>query len=379
MRRSISLAAFAAFAVTACSDGTGVSDPSRSAPLLQRATNLRAGAVYTMTNAAGGNEVLAFDRSPDGSLSPAGAFATGGSGSGSTLANAQGALVLSGQQNLLFAVNAGSDQVSVLAVENDGLRLVDIEPSGGDMPISVAVHGRLVYVLNNASGSISGFTVDGKGDLTPIAGSSRTVTGGAAAAPAQVEFSPDGAILVVTGKATNVIDTYVVGGDGLVAGPRANPSSGATPFGFAFDQHGTLVVSEAFGGAPNQGAVSSYRADGDVGLTTVSGTVRDNQAAPCWIVITDNGRFVYTTNTASGSISSYLLRRDGTLTLLESVAGTTNGGPTDAALSRGSRYLYALVPGTGAIAAFAVGEDGGLAAIGTTAVPPLSTSGLAAR
>lgn len=388
MKRSTILAAVAALAFTACSDGGGVADPSGPTALFSCGANLRAGAVYTMTNAATGNEILAFDRAPDGTQSPAGTFATGGAGSGSTLSNAQGALVLSGRQpedgvtrgpnGLLFAVNAGSDQISVFAVENDGLRLVDVEPSGGDMPISIAVHGRLVYVLNNITGNISGFLLDSKGDLTPIPGSSRPVSGGGAAAPAQVAFAPDGERLVVTGKATNVIDTYVVGRGGLVSGPHASPSNGMTPFGFAFDRRGTLVVSEAFGGAANQGALSSYRI-GDGRLGTVSASVRDHQSAPCWVVITSDGRLVYTTNTASGTISSYSLGHDGTLTLLESIAGTTNGGPTDAALTKGGRYLYALAPGTGTIGTFEVQANGALASVGTTAVPPRTTSGLAAR
>src|SRR5919202_5258120 len=37
-------------------------------------------AVYTMTNAAAGNAVLAFSRAADGTLTPSGAYPTGGRG-----------------------------------------------------------------------------------------------------------------------------------------------------------------------------------------------------------------------------------------------------------------------------------------------------------
>lgn len=379
MRPSITLAAAAVLCVAACSDITG----NRPAPSLSRTQEntegFRDGALYTMTNAASGNEVLAFSRSADGALLAAGSFATGGKGSGSTLSGAQGSLVLGLHDRFLFAVNAGSNEVSLFAVEHDRLRLLDVEPSGGHGPISVTVHHRLVYVLNGASGNVSGFRLENRGSLTPIPHSNRTVSGGTAAGSAEVAFSPDGETLVVTNKVTSVIDSYAVRRDGLLDGPHANPSSGTTPFGFAFDEDGILVVSEAFGGAAGEGAVSTYHARENGALRTISASVKDGQAAPCWIAITDDGRLVFTTNTASGTISSYSLRGRGTLSLLASVAGSTGGGPTDLALSRGSRFLYALVPGTESIKAFEVAADGGLHALATAAVPASSTSGLAAR
>lgn len=380
MSRFFPLAALAALALAACSDSTAVSPPGAVALSRTHVGERRLADVYAMSNAASGNTILTFNRASDGSLSGVGAVATGGAGSGSTLSGAQGALVVSRHLRLLFAVNAGSDEISLFAIGHDGdLRLVDVKPSGGNMPVSIAVHRRVVYVLNAASGTVSGFHLDVHSGLTPIPHSSRTVTGGAAAAPAEVQFSPDGEILVVTGKATNVIDTYVVDEDGRLHGPRAHPSNGKTPFGFAFTERGSLVVSEAFGGAAGQGAASSYRLREFGGLQTVSATVHDDQSAPCWIAISEDGHFVYTTNTASGTISSYSLRHDGALSLLASIAGTTGGGPTDLALSRESRFLYALVPNAGAISGFAVGDDGRLRAVGTTTELPLSASGLVAR
>jgi 6-phosphogluconolactonase (cycloisomerase 2 family) len=147
----------------------------------------------------------------------------------------------------------------VLSIGKDSLTLVDVVSSGGVRPISLTVHGSLLYVLNEGgTPNITGFTISNKGELTPLPGSTRPLTGGSGADPAEVSFSRDGALLVVTEKATNLIDVYVVGTDGVAGPPISNPSAGQTPFGFAFDQRNNLIVSEAFGGAPNASAVSSY-------------------------------------------------------------------------------------------------------------------------
>jgi 6-phosphogluconolactonase (cycloisomerase 2 family) len=336
-------------------------------------------AVYAMTNHPAGNTIAVFARFPDGSLRAAGEFATGGLGSGGgpdPLAS-QGSLIL--DRELLFAVNAGSDEVSVLAARDEGLVLVDKVPSGGIRPTSLALHGRLLYVLNAGSGTITGFVVSRRGTLAPLPDSTRPLTGGATADPAQVAFTPDGRLLVVTEKRTNLIDTYVVGRDGRPSGPRAHPSHGSTPFGFGFDRQDTLVVSEAFGGAPGQGAVSSYDVSRGGNLAVISGSVPDFQTAACWIVITRDGRYVYTTNTGSSTVSSYRLRRDGTLRLLEAMAASTDPGssPIDMALTH--RFLYVLNGAVGTINGFRVEADGSLSPVGGAGDLPPYTQGIAAR
>ena len=189
-------------------------------------------AVYTLTNDPAGNAVKVFDRSGDGSLSPAGEFATGGTGTGAGLGN-QSALVLDGRR--LFAVNPGSDSISSFRVSGHGLELIDTDPSGGDQPISLTVHDSLLYVLNaGGAGDITGHRISSDGALSPLVGSTRPLSG-AGTGPAQVSFDPSGETLVVTEKNTNLIDTYQVDGHtGLASGPTPQASSGATPFGFAF-------------------------------------------------------------------------------------------------------------------------------------------------
>jgi 6-phosphogluconolactonase (cycloisomerase 2 family) len=340
-----------------------------------------AGNVYTLTNEAGGNAVAVFDRHADGELTAAGTYATGGLGSGGGLGS-QGAVILSDDGELLFAVNAGSDDISSFTIDENGLTLADTVASGGDRPIGVTHHDGLLYVVNaGGAGNISGIAVDADGELTPLANSTRPLST-AASGPAQVEFSPDGDLLVVTEKNTNVISTYTVDGSGLATGPNAQPSAGATPFGFAFDKRGTLIVSEAFGGAPGASAVSSYQLTDDGDLTAVTPSVATTETAACWIAITKNGRYAYTTNTGSGTITGYSIGNDGSLTILDTdgITGVTGAGtsPIDAALSRNGRFLYTINTGSDDISVFAVGADGSLTALDGIGGLPASSVGLAA-
>ena len=335
--------------------------------------------VYTMSNASSGNAVLAFEQRGD-TLIPAGSFPTQGAGSGGGLGN-QGALVLSEDGETLFVVNAGSNEVSVFRVHDNGLTLADKVSSGGVRPISIAVHEDRVYVLNaggSGTGNITGFVLTSGDTLKPIPGSTRPLSG-PATAPAQVEFNPEGDTLVVTEKATRIIDTYTVNEDGIAAGPVSQPSSGVTPFGFSFNKRGVLIVSEAFGGSANASAVSSYALRNGA-LTLLSGSVPDFQSAACWIVITKNGKFAYTSNTGSNNISSYSVGRDGTLTLLVAVAASTGAAPIDMALRASSKFLYVLNATAHSIDVFRVDRGNGqLTPVTSVSGLPAGANGLVAQ
>ena len=323
------------------------------------------GLVFTSTNAVAGNEIVTYQRARNGALSVADRTATQGLGTGGGLGN-QGGLVLTKNGRWLFAVNAGSDEISVFAVRRGRLSLTDKVNSGGTRPVSLTVQGDLLYVLNGGgTNNITGFTIGESGKLTPIANSTRPLSA-AATGPAQIEFTRDGDALVVTEKATNKIDLYAVE-DGIASGPAVRASNGVTPFGFAFDKRGHLIVSEAFGGAPNQAALSSYNvSEEDGSLSVISPSVKDNQSAACWVVVTKNGRYAYTTNTASGSVSGYRVARDGSLTLLgdglTAVIGA-GSGPIDASLSKSSQFLYVLNGAIGTVNGYRVEVNGSLTPI----------------
>jgi 6-phosphogluconolactonase len=341
------------------------------------------GAVYVMSNNPAGNQILVFDRAASGSLTPAGSYATGGVGTGAGLGS-QGALTLSDNGRWLLAVNAASNDVSVFAVSPSGLQLTDQEASGGDRPISVTAHGSLVYVVNTGgAGNISGFWLSADGQLSPLAGSTQPLSNGgvgAAPGPAQIQFSPDGNTLLVTEKVTNLILTYAVGHSGAASGAASHPSAGTTPFGFAFGLQDTLVVSEAFGGAPNASAASSYDVRGS-SVQLVSASSPTHQTAACWVAVTKNGKYAYTTNAGSGSVTGYAVGRDGGLTLLDASGqtGLTGAGPSDVALSNNGQFLYVLAGGAHQVVGFAVQSDGGLVSLALPAGIPAGAVGIAAR
>lgn len=331
------------------------------------------GAVFTLTNQVGNNAVVVFRRDAGGTLEASGTFSTGGSGTGGGLGS-EGAVVLNGDGTLLLAVNAGSNDLSVFKVESSKLVLASRTASGGEFPLSIAIHRRLVYVLNGGgAGNITGFTLDADGKLAPIAGSTRSLSG-PNTDPAQIQFSPDGRTLVVTEKATNLVDLFAVDASGLAGELTSVPSAGGTPFGFDFGRQNVLFVSEAAGSA------SSYVL-GSQTLSLASGAVATHQAAPCWAIITRDGRFGYTGNTGGGTISAFAIGPDGTIRLLDSDGATAVvGGPAvDLTVSANSRFLYQLVGGDAPeIHGFRIRADGSLEPLGVVGELPAGTRGLAA-
>jgi 6-phosphogluconolactonase (cycloisomerase 2 family) len=332
------------------------------------------GHVYVNDNTKGTNTIGAFDRHADGSLTPvAGSpFTAGGAGTGTGLAD-QGAIQITPDGRFLIAVDAGSNQISVLRIHFDGsLSLVSVTGSGGTLPDSVAVHGHLVYVANSGAGdaNYTGFRLGFNGRLFPIPRS--TVTLAANAAPADVLFNGTGTKLAGTEVGTSVIDSFTVGFDGrLTAAPGSPfPAQGLGPFGSEFrptnpDQ---LFVSNAHNVGAGTGTVSAYTDSFNGTLTSIGASpFADQQTAPCWVEITHDGQFLFTVNTGSGEISRYQIAPDGTLTLLGStpVAATGGVGAVDARLSPDGRFLYVDESRIGKVGAFAV-NGGNLTELGTS-------------
>jgi 6-phosphogluconolactonase (cycloisomerase 2 family) len=338
--------------------------------------------VFTSSNDVAGNQLLAYGRNADGSLTLQAMLPTGGQGSGAGLGS-QGAVTLSRDGRHLFVVNAQSNTLSTFALRSKGLELMSVVDSGGLHPISVTENDGVVYVLNDqGAGNIAGFRNVG-GKLRPIDGSVRGLSVAGGAAPAQVGFSEDGGALIVTEKATNTLDTYRVSRDGSASEPVVTASAGLTPFGFAFNRNNRLVVTEAAGGAQGASTVSSYRVQGrdPIRLTTVSAAVPDTQSAACWVSTTPDGRYAFVANAGSSSISSYGIAVNGRLSLIDAVAGQTGSGsaPADTAVSFDGRHLYVRNGRTFTISAFDIGDDGALSEAPFTPGLPATAVGLAAN
>ncbi len=344
--------------------------------------NRSTGAVFTISNASTGNAVLAFARDENGALTAAGTFPTNGLGSDDGLGGTSNPLVLDEDGERLYAVNAGSDELSIFSVQNNtDLTLLETIPSGGLRPVSVAVSGSLVYVLNNGRdgtpGNTSGFLIEPDGSLTAIAGATQPLAASTTEST-QIAFTPDATTIVVTDKPTNIVTTYAVGIDGSLGAPVFNQSEGDTPFGFDFTRRGTLLVSEAFGGAPDASAVSHYVIRGDGSLSTGAASVPTTESAACWLDVI--GRFAYVTNTGSDTISGYRISTDGSLELLDAdgVTATTDDVPLDMDIAL--RFLYVHSTGTDTLGLYQINRDGSLTALaGGVSGLPANSVGVAAR
>ncbi len=419
---AIGLAAGAAalLATTACVPPVGP-------PTEGGGSGLTRGAVFAMSNAREGNTVVAYERGRDGTLDEAGRFPTHGTGSGSFEDTANG-LVLGtsqgeaapnnlieladGGHQLLFVTNAGSNSISVFQVNPDGLKLVDVQGSGGEKPVSVTVNRGVVYVLNSgetnddlfdADGNviancttgdrpeISGFTVSPDGQLDEIPGSTRRLSNEEVSGCAQVSFDPTGSFLVVTERLSQpnllrqqtsdnerlddegVIDTFRINRNGRPTRRRVIDATGQGPFGFTFAKNGNLLTTEQFDGSdgPGRGAATSYVTNPDGSLLRSAPSIQNGGTDTCWFVATDDQTLGFTTSFfGDGRISSYELDEVGLVRLVDAVAtGETSAddgvamGASDISLSGDSQYLYQLNSINGTINAFVNNGDGTLTAI----------------
>lgn len=326
------------------------------------------GAVFVQTDDLAHNAVIAYDRASDGRLTRAGTYATGGAGAAEAGAvvdplASQGSLTLDRTHSLLFAVNAGSDTVTVFGV--DGSRLVrrQILSSHGDLPVSVSVVGDLVYVLNaRDGGSITGYRIVGR-QVEPLSGSTRSLNLAPNSnpeflqAPSQVAITPDGRDIVVATKTHGTLVVFPLTHSGRPAATPVVTASGTVPFALSFDHAGNLLVVDA------TGYVTSYAVGRSGHLSLVSTLGPTGQAAACWSVVVDGT--LYAANAGSNSITAVTDHR-GRLTVDSAVAATTGAGPIDIAASANGRFVYQLTGGSGQVNAYVRGANGSLTMLATS-------------
>jgi 6-phosphogluconolactonase len=341
---------------------------SASSPAPQGAKAL--GHVYVDDNTAGVNTVAGFDRHVDGSLTPipGSPFSAGGAGAGHANAS-QGSLQFSADGRYLLAVDAGSNQISVLKIKHDGsLQIAQVVSSNGGNPVSIAVHGKLVFVANAdpSNPNYTGFMLDHGGRLRPIAGS--TVSLPAGSQPGDVLFNRDGKKLVGTRVGTSLIDSFTVQGNGRLSAAPGSPFEHQDgvfgQFGSEFSptKQGELFVSNAHTAAngPAAGSVSAYTVAGDGRLTPIGASPFPNAGvASCWMEISHDGKYLFTVNTASSTVASYSIGKDGSLSAIGDIPIANAKGAEDARLSPDGSILYVVNSGGDTINAFSV-EGGSL-------------------
>lgn len=379
-----SLLAAATIALAACSDSTSpASKISAGDASLDRSASHGAdedrgtelpGAVYTTTNATSGNAVIAFRRATDGSLTSIGTFATGGKGIGGTVdpLTSQYSVILDDDHHSLFAVDAGSNQVASFHVnENGSLTRVSSVSSHGVEPISLAAHGSLLYVLNLGDNTLSAFHVIGNARLVPLPNSTRSLASGANG-PAAIHFTQDGRHLIVSERVSNRFEVFPVQFDGRLGTPVISPANGGASFGFDVTRRNQPIVSET------QGSLTSYALSAHGALTPITASMSTGGAAACWVTITENGRFAYTTNAGSNFVAGFAVDNDGHLTALNpgGKTGDVGAGASPIDLDHvESNFLYTLEAARGTIATFVIHHDGSLTAR-TDTPAGLGSSGL---
>ncbi len=357
------------------SNGTNVADPG----------------VYTLLNQTAGNQVATYLRGENGNLTRDNEYATGGAGTAAGIGS-QGAIAWDAATQRFFAVNPGDNTISMLQIDKDGVltKLASIA-SGGTKPVSIAVHGDAVYVLNygnvaNAAvnGNITGFKIVGDA-LQAIPNSTQALSGTGDVHPTDIVFTPNGKFVVVAERFGNTsqhlgkLDVYAVTNDVAAAGTFVT-SAGNEPFAIDFSPEGYMLVAEVGNEMANGSSVSSYSISDAGTLTPITAALGTHQGAACWIVSV--GGFAYIANTATNTITGVNVSTTGVVTLMQPTTGLTAMAgmtPSDLAVSRDRGYLYSLAGGSHTINIYSIASDGSLTAMPALSGLPAGTSGLAAR
>jgi len=331
----------------------------------------RGGVVYVMSNNSTRNSILVYSRDFRGRLKavPQATALTGGRGGADNAAidplGSQGALVYDQGTDMLFAVNAGDNTVTAFDTGPQGvaLRRRDVVPSGGYIPVSVAVSENLLYVLNaGGSGSVATFEIGAHGQLEQIgaynlnlAPSATSIPFAQVPAPNQVVVDALSRHLIITHVGGNELLTVALNDDGVPAGSLVSTlAPGAAPFALQVTRYGTTLVAEA-----GSGSVSAFDAPaGNLPMVVTAAAVGTGQSATCWLVAGDNG-FAWTSNTGSSTVSLFAYSRTGQLQLVNAVAATTSGAPIDLTLAGGGDFLYTLDAASGQVSGFRVDQDSG--------------------
>lgn len=330
--------------------------------------------VYTITNPDGPNAVAAYERNPEtGELIFLGTYPTGGRGAG-RLIDSQSPLVVNTEGTLLFAVNPGSDDISVMAINDDGsLALRDGPvPSRGVEPASLALRGDLIYVANKGDAvdppNYSGFLVENDGTLTRIKRRIGLVFGDN---PTQVLFTRDGGTLIGIRFGSGGLDCYAVRPNGRLR-LRSQLNDQRGPFAAVFNPVAgeQLIVADA-----RLPGASSYVMREDRSLTQITSVSNRPERAACWIVAHSDGSRAWVSNTGTNSLSLYTIGAEGSLNLASTHSTAAYGRtPFEIALDPGNRFLYQLNVGSGNQSIHTLRvvdgiQDAGLADVGAIGLP----------
>lgn len=342
------------------------------AVLLSLAKGVYADTVYTTTNAAGPNAVAAFNLEPKtGTLTFQGLYPTGGIGNPNTVRASQAAMIT--DRDFLYVVNPGSNDISVFRIEDDGsLELTGPPtPSGGLQPVSLAIsqHG-ILFVANQGNsqvpGNYTGFRSK-SGLLEPIPGSTIELT--TTGKPSQVLFSRDGKLLMGARPGDSTIDEFAVTKYGEISRRDLLPKQ-AGAFALAWNPavHDQLLATLA-----RLPGSASYSVSATGGVQFLSEAADPFATDPCWLVVRQDGRFLWLSGFFESGISLHAIGADGRLSFIDKHDTSSYGKfSTFLATDEDQRYLYELIPSTNSLHVMRFTgntDNGGLSDLQTVTVP----------
>jgi 6-phosphogluconolactonase (cycloisomerase 2 family) len=300
--------------------------------------------VYVSTNPNGPNTVEAFKRNAKtGILTSVGSFDTGGYGL-TAINGAQSHAVVCTQTHV-FVTNAGSNDFSVFRImNNSGLELATTVPSLGVRPVSLAINGKTLYVLNQGQPGVAparcvGFSIDTEED--PVELDVSAVEFEATDVPTDIFFTQNGVRLVVLQNGANAIDTFTVGADGGLTAQQRLTNVNA-PFGGAKHPRQPFVAFAALADDASPGVIS-IRATGTAIPAIVSKLTAPAAVDPCWAATTPNGKRLWTSNFQPASLSLYSVKSNGRLAAVSTYTPTSDSpGALDIAVDPRGKFLYQL-------------------------------------
>ena len=276
-------------------------------------------------------------------------------------------VVINRERTRLFAVNSGSNTISVFDIAADG-SLSPIEgspfPSGGVNPVSLGLARDFLYVVNKnrdpqnssqeASGSLANYTafrVTPRGRLIPVPDSTVSVPTGSD--PTQVLISPDQRLLFGAEQTSGVLRSFKILPEGRLLqspnSPLTLPDSEFPP-GSPPPPHQPLGLQShpskpiLYVGFVTINKLGVYSYDQATGKLTFLKTVPNSGQAPCWIITNRAGTRLYTANTADNSVTVYDLTDPTTPVEIQRVTLNSNGsaGATQLTLDSTESFLQVV-------------------------------------
>jgi len=431
MRRAVALFSVVFFVSAAVSAKAQISSTSHA----------HGGNLYMQTNEVR-NVVVHYRWSASGTLTEVERVPTGGGGSGELSPiyhtkrpndfEGAGSVILTADRRFLFITNAGDNSVSSFAVSEDGeLTLVDTKrtgnaTSGGAKSLAYAPSSRTLYVLHTfGPDHLRLMSVNGEGKLTPRPEKySVNTMDWNNRGPTMAVLSPDGKFLFVGTTfdelpsrknpdgslilwiphkdgalhviASNAPDpdgivVFPVGEDGALREPSFYDARGASPFYIAFlhNRPDTFVVGYAISNGVSVGKVD---ANGKIAVSTPI-TLDTSAGLPselCWLAVSPDDQWVFTTNFGYSDISSY--RLDGNVLSIakdpaspkvpgdgtyRAIDGVVSSGPSDSWLTPDGAFLYQIYGNASKLVGYATKPDGSLEEVTSVAIPYNSPEGLA--